>query len=277
MKTYTEALENYNRAVRCADEEERQKVKGTWTSEANMKASKTTMLSIIKEQANKEFNALQDYLNGKIDEPKKTRIIGNVVSEDNLLYFEYPAEFEKDIAGLENDLGDLSDSDLAWIENTKNLIQKYHAVVYKGEKKKARKPMSPERKSLLSKVCRIANRIPRSVCRKEAFTKAWAIAKNGGFEIAVAGVSFGSRQKALARLAKYNPKDVFVMLIPEADCEFDPEAVAIKVMVKNGKGVYTLGYVPRTETAIAKALLGKVPEFRLVGGETMGARIRLAA
>jgi len=133
------------------------------------------------------------------------------------------------------------------------------------------------RNALLSKVCGIANRIPRSVSRKEAFSRAWAIARNGGLEVAVAGTSYGTRQEALGRLAGYDPKSVIALLVPEPDNAHDPDAIAVKVMVNGGKGIYTLGYVPRTETATARAFLGRTPELRLVGGETIGARIRLAA
>jgi len=128
-----------------------------------------------------------------------------------------------------------------------------------------------------SNVCAIANKITRSVPRKEAFAAAWQIAKRGYYEIAIVGVSFGSRQEALRRLAGYDPESIIAVLVPEPDCAHDPDAIAVKVMVKGGKGIYTLGYVPRAETAIARAFLGRPPRLELVGGETKGARIRLAA
>jgi len=90
-------------------------------------------------------------------------------------------------------------------------------------------------------------------------------------------VSFGSRQEALRKLATYDPKEIIALLVPEPDCKHDPEAIAVKVMVNGGKGIYTLGYVPRTDTKVARAFLGAVPELRLIDGETKGARIRLAA
>jgi len=83
-------------------------------------------------------------------------------------------------------------------------------------------------------------------------------------------------RKRGALLAAYEPKGIITLLVPEPDNSHDPDAIAIKVMVRNGKGVYTLGYVPRSETRIARAFLGKATELRLVGGEVMGARIRLA-
>jgi len=119
--------------------------------------------------------------------------------------------------------------------------------------------------------------MPRALPRKAAFAAAWQIAKRGYYEIAIAGVSFGSRQEALRRLASYDLESVIAVLVPEPDCAHDPDAIAVKVMVNGGKGIYTLGYVPRAETAITRAFLGRAPKLELVGGETKGARIRLAA
>jgi len=132
-------------------------------------------------------------------------------------------------------------------------------------------------RTVAAKVCSIANRIPRSTSRKEAFAKAWSIVRNGGLELPVTGVSFGSRQEAIAKLATYDPKEIIALLVPEPDCKHDPNAIAVKVMVNGGKGIYTLGYVPGTDTRVVRAFLVRVPELRLVDGETKGARIRLAA
>ena len=132
-------------------------------------------------------------------------------------------------------------------------------------------------RAVASKVCGMANKLSKGMTRKEAFAKAWSIVKNGGLEIGVTGVSFGSRQEGLRKLATYDPKEIIALLVPEPDCKHDPEAIAVKVMVNGGKGIYTLGYVPRTDTKVARAFLGAVPELRLIDGETKGARIRLAA
>jgi len=134
------------------------------------------------------------------------------------------------------------------------------------EQKKARK----------QSVCRIANKIPRTVSRKEAFQTAWKIAKNGGYEIKVSGVSFHNRQEALRRLALYEPKDVHVFLVPENN-QYDSNAIAVQVLVNGSKNVYLLGYVPKTETAVARAFLGKEPELTIIDGDIRGARLRLAA
>ena len=128
-----------------------------------------------------------------------------------------------------------------------------------------------------SSACGLGNRLSKGMSRKAAFTKAWAIVKNGGIELPVTGVSFGSRQAALAKLSTYNPKSIIVLLVPDPDCPHDPEAIAVKVMVNGGRGIYTLGYIPRAETKVVRAFLGSVPEIRLIDGATRGARIRFAA
>jgi hypothetical protein len=267
-----------NYALRVAEEEARQTANGTWKSEARFTLSKSSWVAYIREKADKEFAAIQDYLSGKISEPKKIYTFCNKRYENSLLYFEYPEDFEEDIADLYDEKrthGDLCEEDMAWIENTRLLIAKYHGIVYKGETEKP--VVKPAARKTASKVCTIANRIPRSVSRKEAFTTAWSIVKSGGFEIGVAGVTFGNRQKALSRLATYDPKDIIAVLVPEPDNRHDPEAIAVKVMVNGGRGIYTLGYVPKTDARLVKAFLGTAPELRLVGGETKGARLRLAA
>jgi hypothetical protein len=132
-------------------------------------------------------------------------------------------------------------------------------------------------KTLRSKVCRIANRIDRSISRKEAFSTAWRIVKNGGLEIKVAGVSFYNRQEALRRLATYEPKNIHAFLVPEYEHQHDANAIAVQVMVQGGKGVYRIGYVPKEETAIVKAFLGTVPELKVLDGDIRGAKVSLAA
>jgi hypothetical protein len=112
--------------------------------------------------------------------------------------------------------------------------------------------------------------------RRAAFVRAWAVVKAAGLELAVRGVSFGNRQEALRRLAAYNPADVRAFLVPEPENPADPAAVAVMVMVNGGRSVYRLGYVPREQTGIARALSGRLPSIRVITGDVNGARIRLA-
>jgi hypothetical protein len=131
---------------------------------------------------------------------------------------------------------------------------------------------------LKSKAMILGNRLaPRMGNRRAAFVEAWAIVKAGTVELAVRGVSFGSRQEALRRLATYNPADVRAVLVPEPENPADGQAVAVMVGVQNGKGLYRLGYVPRELAPVAAALGGQLPRLRLVEGEySRGARVALA-
>jgi hypothetical protein len=63
---------------------------------------------------------------------------------------------------------------------------------------------------LKAKVMTLGNRLaPRmGDDRRAAFIQAWAIVKAGGLTPRVRGVSFGSRQEALRRLAVYAPEQI---------------------------------------------------------------------
>jgi hypothetical protein len=119
--------------------------------------------------------------------------------------------------------------------------------------------------------------------RRAACVEAWAIVKAGGLELTVRGVSFGNRQEALRRLARYNPADVRALLVPEPSNPADPATVAVMVGVQGGRGLYRLGYVPRTLAPVVAALGGQPPALRVVSGTrgwanktTFGARLALA-
>jgi hypothetical protein len=138
---------------------------------------------------------------------------------------------------------------------------------------------------LKSKVVTLGNKLaPRmGGDRKAAFVEAWAIVKAGGLELAVKGTSFGNRQEALRRLAAYNPADVRTFIVPEPTNPVDPAAVAVMVGIQGGKGLFRLGYVPRTMAPVVAALAGQLPALRVVAGTwgrsnktTFGARLALA-
>jgi hypothetical protein len=95
--------------------------------------------------------------------------------------------------------------------------------------------------------------------------------------VAVRGVSFGNRQEALRRLAAYSPSAVRAVLVPEPSNPADPQAVAVMVGVQGGRGLFRLGYVPRTLAPVVAVLGGRLPRLRLVEGEySRGARLALA-
>jgi hypothetical protein len=132
---------------------------------------------------------------------------------------------------------------------------------------------------LKSKVMTLGNKLaPRmGGDRRAAFVQAWAVVKAGTVELAVRGVSFGNRQEGLKRLAAYSPAQVKALLVPEPENQADPQAVAVMVGVQGGRGLYRLGYVPRTLAPVVTALRGQLPRFRLVEGEnSRGAWVSLA-
>jgi hypothetical protein len=109
---------------------------------------------------------------------------------------------------------------------------------------------------LKSKVMSLGNRLaPRMDGNKSAaFVKAWAICKAGGLELAVKGTSFGNRQEALKRLARYSQDQVRAFLVPEPENPVDKNAIAVMCGIQNGKGLFKLGYVPRDMAAVVTAL-----------------------
>jgi hypothetical protein len=132
----------------------------------------------------------------------------------------------------------------------------------------------------LSTVATLGNRLAKRFPRSEAFRKAWAMTRQGTFVLPVAGVSFGSRQEALRRLAGYAPEDVRVFIAREADNPADANALAVMVGVQNGRGLYRLGYVPAREAwALSvlpdhgKAIFGKLAA--IIGDDIKGARLAL--
>jgi hypothetical protein len=145
--------------------------------------------------------------------------------------------------------------------------------------------MTMKNNELKSKVVSLANRLAPKMDgdRAAAFIRAWAIVKAGGLELAVKGTSFGSRQEALKRLARYSPEQIKAVFVPEPDNPADPTALAVMVGVQGGKGLFRLGYVPKNMTAVVTAIGGQLPALRVVSGTwgwsgktTFGARVALA-
>ena len=124
------------------------------------------------------------------------------------------------------------------------------------------------------KVMSLGNRLAVRMNRKDAFVQAWAIVRSSGFELPLKGVTFGSRQEALRRLAKYNAADVRAFIVPETSNVADNKAAAVFVGVQNGKGLFCMGYLPREYAPAAVSL--KATGLRVIGDEVRGARLRLA-
>jgi hypothetical protein len=134
--------------------------------------------------------------------------------------------------------------------------------------------MNMTNSELKSKAMTLGNKLAPRMGRHDAFVRAWAVVKAGGLEVAVKGVSFGSRQEALRRLAAYKPADIRVFVAPQPENPADRKAAAVMVGVQNGKGLYCLGYVP-AELAPAVPVL-RAKGLRLIEGTTRGARVALA-
>ena len=125
-----------------------------------------------------------------------------------------------------------------------------------------------------SKVMTLGNRLAPRMGRSAAFIRAWAIVKAGGLELAVKGVSFGSRQEALRRLTNYAPDQVRAFIVPEPGNAIDHKAAAVMVGVQNGRGLYCLGYLPAEYATAAPSL--KAAGLRILNGDIRGARLAIA-
>ena len=121
-------------------------------------------------------------------------------------------------------------------------------------------------------VVTLANRINRKAHDLSgAFIRAWNIVKGKLMLSKVAGVSFGNRPGALAKLARINPKDISVELIREQDNQYDDNAVGVHVAA-NGSRFYQLGYLPREVAELVSSIMDKgvklAATFRAVTGGT---------
>jgi hypothetical protein len=126
-----------------------------------------------------------------------------------------------------------------------------------------------------STVFTLANRLSAGMDRKAAFKEAWKLARAGEARFVVKGVVAGRRQEALRRLTRYQPKDIHAVLVPE-DNPYDKNAIAVKVLVQGSPATYKLGYISASQTKLAKAFLGRVPQLSITGGDLLGARISIA-
>jgi hypothetical protein len=136
-----------------------------------------------------------------------------------------------------------------------------------GEKEVAAEKKANDTKS---KVCHIANRLTKQgMNRPEAFRRAWATVKAETLETKVAGVTIGRRQEALERLIRYEADSISVSLERESANEYDGNAVKVITTVQ-GKGSYTVGYLPRTLAATIAPLIDAGKAVRATFKEIRG-------
>lgn len=115
-----------------------------------------------------------------------------------------------------------------------------------------------------SKVMTIANHlVKQGMSRSAAMVQAWSVWRNmeiftystsdilrqtgvklHRIDTKTAGVTHGNRQKLLARLSQYSPKDITIKLQHEQDNAADKNAVQVIAAVK-GKGSAVMGYLNR--------------------------------
>jgi hypothetical protein len=111
--------------------------------------------------------------------------------------------------------------------------------------------------------------------RKAAFVQAWVVVKAGAVEVKAAGVSFGRSPAALDRLVRYAPSRVRAFIVPEPENPVDPKALRVLVGVQGGRGLFPVGYVPRSAVPVVSVLRG-VPAVQVVGDTVKGLRLRFA-
>lgn len=105
-------------------------------------------------------------------------------------------------------------------------------------------------------VATIANRLKKmGLTLSAAFKKAWELIK--GKDTRIAGVTKGSRQKALRRIATaYRPEQVSVSLERDKANLYDNNAIKVLVSV-NGSASYDMGCIPRNLAYLVSALMDK--------------------
>lgn len=120
-------------------------------------------------------------------------------------------------------------------------------------------------------IATMANRLKKmGLTLSAVFKKAWELVKGHIIETKIAGVTKGSRQKALYHIAvKYRPEDVAVTLVRDTSNLYDNNAVKVDTSVK-GSAVYTLGFIPRNLAYVVSALLDKGIELKATFKEVRG-------
>ena len=98
-------------------------------SQKYMDNSTETKFEIIREAFEKEYSQFKDFLDGKLNMKAESYFTWFY---NRLFYIEFPEHFERDIAGIYEEL---SSTDKAWVDNTRKLIQKNHQIVVEQQSK----------------------------------------------------------------------------------------------------------------------------------------------
>lgn len=120
-------------------------------------------------------------------------------------------------------------------------------------------------------VATIANRLKKiGLTLSAAFKKAWELIKGKAISTRIAGVTKGSRQKALRRIATaYRPEQVSVSLERDSVNLYDNNAIKVLVSV-NGSVSYNMGCIPRNIAYLVSALMDKSIELTAAFKEVRG-------
>jgi hypothetical protein len=118
-----------NEAYRNREEIERLQAEGKYLSLNRMPLSTDEHLEIIKKEVDENLAAVKDFLDGKTDRPLIVKTFDGRRWTETPRYLDYPESFERDVAGLSDCIGDLETADLAWISETKKIIEEYHDLI----------------------------------------------------------------------------------------------------------------------------------------------------
>ena len=124
-----------------------------------------------------------------------------------------------------------------------------------------------------SAICKTANTLRKQgLTASESFRKAWELAKN--IITKVAGVTFGKRPAALARLTRYAKEQIGVTLVRDYGNSFDRSAIAVMAVVE-GKGSYQVGFLPNELSKSLSAVMDMGTEVKatinnIIGGYVEG-------
>jgi hypothetical protein len=103
---------------------------------------------------------------------------------------------------------------------------------------------------------------------------AWVLEGKRTYVFNVVGVTYGNRQEALSRLVWMNPRDIHTFIVPEPDNSYDPDALAVMVLVQGAPRAYCIGYIARADQEKVKPFIGSVPGFEILSGDSYGVRLR---
>ena len=121
------------------------------------------------------------------------------------------------------------------------------------------------------RICILANRLKKmGLTLSAAFKKAWQLVKGQTICTKIAGVTKGSRQRALHRIATlYSPEQINVILERDKANLFDNNAVKVLISV-SGSSLYDLGFIPRNLAYAISALMDKGIQLNAAFKEVRG-------